>query len=325
MTGVDLREHPAVAAWRRLRPGTPGPDGIELLAVRSHSTVYRLSGVGHAGTAVIAKRSPAADAAVERAVYAEVLPQVPVSSPRFYGLTADGDGCGWLFLEDVGEVRFSPLSQAHRVLAAQWLGRLHADAAGLDVAILLPDRGPAHYLDHLRAGRDTIRRHQHHPAVMPADREVLESVAAQCDALEQGWTEIERFCATVPATVVHGDFRSKNIRVRPAASGAALFPLDWETAGWGVPAADLAAPRGRTNAELVDLGTYAAFARESRPGLDAAELGRLVTVGGMFRRLAAIGWASRSLLHPWPQKALASMRVYEEDLRHLRRDWADGS
>lgn len=324
MTSADLREHPAVAAWRRLRPGTPDPDDVELLAVRSHSTVYRLGGVGRDGAAVIAKRSPAADAAVERTVYAEVLAHVPVSSPRFYGLAPDGDGGGWLFLEDVGEVRFSPRSPAHRVLAAQWLGRLHTTAARPDVATLLPDRGPAHYLDHLCTGRETIRLHLDHPAVTPEDREVLESVAEQCDALAQGWAEIERFCATVPATLVHGDFRSKNIRVRALASGPALFPLDWETAGWGVPAADLAAPRGRTPAELVDLVTYAAVARESWPALDAAALGRLVTVGGLFRRLAAIGWASRGLLHPWPQKSLASMRVYEEDLRRLRRGWAVG-
>ena len=221
-------------------------------------------------------------------------------------------------------MRFSPRSPAHRVLAAQWLGRLHTTAARLDVATLLPDRGPAHYLDHLCTGRETIRRHLYHPAVTPEDREVLESVADQCDALALAWAEIERFCATVPVTVVHGDFRSKNIRVRALASGPALFPLDWETAGWGVPAADLAVPRGMTSAELVDLGTYADVARDALPGLDAAALGRLVTVGGVFRRLAAIGWASRGLLHPWPQKALASMRVYEEDLRHLRRDWAVG-
>lgn len=324
MTSAHLLEHPAVSAWRRLRPGGVVPDDVEVLAAHVHSAVYRLTGVGRNGTAVIAKRSPVEKAAVERKVYEEVLPHVPVCSPRFYGTATDGGDRAWLFLEDVGEVRFSPLSQAHRVLAAQWLGRLHATAAGLDVATLLPDRGPAHYLDHLRAGRDAIRGRLHHPAVTPEGREVLTEVAAQCDALEAGWADIARFCAEVPATVVHGDFRSKNIRVRALDAGAAVFPLDWETAGWGVPAPDLAASRGPASAEQVDLGTYVAVARDAWPGLDARTVGELVSVGGVFRRLVAISWETRALSTPWPQKAVASMASYRDDLRHLGRGRAVG-
>lgn len=325
MTSVDLRQHPAVAAWRRLLPGGPVPDDVEVLAAHVHSAVYRLTGVGRHGTAVVAKRSPVSHAAVEQQVYAEVLPHVPVTSPHFYGLTADGDGCAWIFLEDVGDVRFSPLSRDHRVLAAQWLGRLHAAGAGLDVAALLPDRGPAYYLDHLRTGRDTIRRELQHPAVTAEGRQVLAEVAAQCDALEAGWADIARFCAEVPATVVHGDFRSKNVRVRALDQGSAVFPLDWETAGWGVPAPDLASSRGPTSAEQVDLGTYAAVARAAWPGLDAPTLGELVVVGVAFRRLVAISWESGALATPWPEKAVASMAAYRDDLRHLRRGWAVGA
>jgi hypothetical protein len=264
-------------------------------------------------------------ALIERAVYEEILPDVPVTSPRFYGQATDGDEFGWLFMEDVGEERFSAASPAHRTLAAQWLGRLHSSAAPLDAAARLPDRGPAHYLDHLHVGCEAISGNLHNPGLSPEDREILGAVVAQCDALELRWAEIERFCADIPATLVHGDFRSKNIRMRALDSGMALFPIDWETAGWGVPAADLAAPRGQTPAALVDLGTYASIAREHWPGLDEGTLQGLVTVGGVFRRLAAISWESLGLAHRWPQKAVASMRIYQDDLRHLCRDWAPGA
>ena len=322
MMTSDLSEHPAIVAWRGLRPERMVPNSVEMLGARPHSTIYRLTGVGRDGTAVIAKRSPAPDAMIERAVYEEVLPDVPVSSPHFYGMASDGDTCGWLFMEDVGDTRFSPASSTHRTLAAQWLGRLHSAAARLDAAGRLPDRGPAHYLGHLRAGRETIDRNRHNPALSPEDRDILKAVSAQCDALELGWEEIDRFCADLPATLVHGDFRSKNVRVRRLGSEMALFPIDWETAGWGVPAPDLVAPRGMTQGAHVELGTYASIAREYWPRLDAATLEELVIVGGVFRRLAAISWASLSLAYPAPQKAVASMRVYQGDLRHLCRHWA---
>jgi hypothetical protein len=317
VTSADPLAHPAVAAWRRL--GGAVPDDVQALVTHVRSAVYRLTGArGDAGS-VIAKRSPLAHATVEQTVYAQVLPHVPVSSPRFYGLAPDADGSAWLFLEDVGDERFTPQSQPHRVLAARWLGRLHATAAGLEVSDRLPDHGPAHHLDHLRAGRDAIRRRLQHPATTSAERDVLTEVAAQCDALEAGWGDIARVCAEMPPTVVHGDFRAKNIRVRALGGGPAVFPLDWETAGWGVPATDLGPSRGPASAVQVDLRTYAAVTRDWWPGLDAETLVEIVGVGAVFRRLVAISWESRALATPWPQKAVASMAVYRDDLRRLAR------
>lgn len=293
------------------------PDDVVALVTHVRSAVYRLSGVRGVAGPVIAKRSPLAHATIERTVYVEVLPHVPVSSPRFHGLVPDDDGSAWLFLEDVGDERFSAQSQAHRALAGRWLGLLHATAAGLDVAGRLPHHGAGHYLDHLRTGRDAVRRRLHDPLLTSDESAVLTEIAAQCDALEARWPDIARLCAEAPATVVHGDFRAKNIRVRALDRGPAVFPLDWETAGWGVPAADLGPSRGPVSSVQVDLRGYIAVTRDWWPGLDEETLGEIVRIGAVFRRLVAISWESRALATPWPQKAVASMAVYRDDLRQL--------
>jgi len=315
----ELFAHPAVVAWRRLWPELV-PETVEELRERPTSAIYALTGLGPHGSAVIAKRSRAHKAMMERTIYQEVLPDLPVSVPRFYGMTAHGDGFGWVFTEDVGQEPFSPASPTHRTLAAQWLGQLHSAAARLDAASRLPDRGPAHYLDHLRQGRETIGRSLDNPAWSAEDRRVLRAVSAQCDALERAWGGIERFCAGVPRTLVHGDFRPKNVRLRVIGADTTLFAFDWEMAGWGVPAPDLAVARGVTLVEQVDLTTYASVARDYWPRLDAATLEELVVVGAMFRRLAAIGWESLSLSRESPQWAVANMRVYRDELRVLSPD-----
>ncbi len=318
---TDLLEHPAVVAWRELRPERVVPNSIEVLKTHPKSVIYRLAVVGRGGTAVIAKRCLAAGAAIERTIYEEILPHLPVASLHFYGMIdGENDGFGWLFLEDVGEERFSLSSEEHRTLAAQWLGRMHSTAARLASATRLaatarlPDRGPAHYLEHLRSGRDTIGRNLANPNLTADDLATLEAIVAQCDTLEQGWSQIERFCADLPSTLVHGDFRSKNVRVRRDESGQSLFPLDWETAGWGVPAADLAPARGLTPIPQVDLMTYEAIVREYWPGLDLPTLRQLVTLGRIFRRLAAINWESLGLAYEWLEKPMTSMKVYQAEL-----------
>jgi hypothetical protein len=306
-------------AWRRLWPELV-PESVEALRERPTSAIYALTGLGPHGSAVIAKRSRAPKAMIEQTIYEEVLPEMPVASPRFYGMAADAAGFGWLFTEDVGEEQFSPASPTQRTLAARWLGRLHSAAGHLDAAARLPDRGPAHYLDHLRHGRERIGRNLDNPALSVEDRLLLKAVSSQCDALERAWGGIERFCAGVPRTLVHGDFRAKNVRLRVVGADTTLVAFDWEMAGWGVPAADLAASRGVTPVEQVDLATYASIARDYWPRIDAAALEELVVVGAVFRRLAAIGWETLSLSREEPHWAVSRMRVYRDELRALVPD-----
>jgi hypothetical protein len=92
-TSSGLLAHPAVVAWRRLWPELV-PENVEELRARPTSAIYSLSGLGDHGSAVIAKHIPAAEAMIERTMYQEVLPDVRVSFPRFYSMTAQGDGFG---------------------------------------------------------------------------------------------------------------------------------------------------------------------------------------------------------------------------------------
>src|ERR671923_2768822 len=120
---TNLLAHPAVQAWSALQPLRLEPGSIHVLREGRKAGLYRLTGVGLAGSDVIAKRCAAETAVIERTIYEEVLPHVPVTAPHYYGFRMEGDGetC-WLFLEDVGSERYSESSEEHHALAARWLG-----------------------------------------------------------------------------------------------------------------------------------------------------------------------------------------------------------
>ncbi len=134
---------------------------------------------------------------------------------------------------------------------------------------------------------------------------------------------MEESCAAAPATLAHGDFRPKNVYVRDGADdGPRLLPIDWETAGWGVPAADLA-PQRHCYRPQVDLDAYCRVVRERWPGFDLKLAHRLMWVGLIFRRLAAIEWAALSLVYPRADvldDALGRIRVYHEELGRALTD-----
>src|SRR3989442_15732167 len=114
----------------------------------------------------------------------------PVTAPRYYGSSADGRDFVWFFLEDVGEERITKTAPAHLALAARWVGSVHTGAATTAAASDLPDGGPPRYLDHLRAGRHTIRVHIANPALTPPDVGLLERLVTDLDALERRWAGI---------------------------------------------------------------------------------------------------------------------------------------
>jgi hypothetical protein len=316
---VNPLEHPALRAWLELRAGGVEPEGVAIRTVRCKpkSTVYRLAGVGAGGSDVIAKRCPPATARIEHAVYVEVLPRLPLTALHCYGLVEEEDGpfC-WLFLEDAGEERYAPQSDDHRALAARWLGTLHTAAAHVGAAARLPDRGPGYYLEHLRSARETVRRNVTNPELATEDRELLARVRSSCDLLEARWGQVQRSCEDMPRTLVHGDAVAKNVRVRRSPAGLALLPLDWEMAGWGVPAPDLVQPTaGRHVPSLsADIEAYWLVVRESWPHLRVQDLRRWADLGRLFRLLAMTSWVSGRLAYPWVRKPVAELRLYHEQM-----------
>lgn len=310
VTQTNLLEHPAVKAWCELRSQRVEPEQVDTLKERGKSAVYRLVGMGLGGSAIIAKRCKCTIGVVERTIYEQILPQLPVTTLHYYGFveereaSAHGRYC-WLFLEDAGGEEFSWHVEEHRTLAAHWLGTLHTSATGVTAAALLPDRGPSHYLEHLGSARRNILQNLANPALTADDLAVLQTIVSLCNVLEDRWNEVRRFCDRMPRTLVHGDFVGKNVRVRTSHAGNTLFALDWETAGWGVAAADLAG---------VDTDLYWSAVRETWPHLELQDIRQLRHYGKIFRWLVATSWESLSLADEWVEKSMGRMRVYQAEM-----------
>lgn len=327
-----LLAHPAIQAWRSLGPDRPIPERIAPTKVKPYkrdTPVYRLEGVGPEGAAVIAKACVTADAVPERVVYERYLPRLHLATASYYGcVDRPDDGLTWLFLGELRGDEYSDLLPQHRELAARWLGALHTGAMTLGAELELPDAGPRRYLEHLRGARNFIRAHVDNPVLGPDDQAFLETLLVRFDELEEHWDRLVEVCAGFPPTLVHGDFSAKNVRVQLAGPDPGVVVFDWEDAGWGVPAADLAQmalPSSRIAASP-NLETYWTAVHEHWPGCERADVDRLATCGSVFRSLAALQWDSHHLVHEWAQWFIRSMRLYDAELAHAlqRLDWGRG-
>ncbi len=315
-----IEAHPALRAWDRLDRRRLKPVAVEVwreLPMNQPASIYRLLFRDGRTAAVFAKHSEGRFGAIERVCYEALLPHIRVSSPAFYGSLRDDDGSWWLFVEDAGREWYSLSNPVHRRLAGRWIGQLHREGASLPSARMLPPAGPERYLTHLRAGRERIERNFANPGLTADDRDVLKTSLALLDDVESRWPRIERSCEGPPATLVHGDFQPKNIRVLRETT---ILVLDWEMAGWGNPAVDLAPPCAADLTSHVDLEAYAAEIGSEWPGVDAAAIHRLSAIGLVLRRLAAMDWAGESLHFEQPN--VLSDPV--ESLRFLNRSLSRG-
>jgi hypothetical protein len=198
--------------------------------------------------------------------------------------------------------------------------------AALADEIPLPERGPAHYLGHLRATGALLARFTQDASLAHADRERLRSLYGLMERVEGSWQRICSPCASAPRTLVHGDFGRKNVRVRTSMSGAReLVALDWEMAGWGPPSADIphsprrAPPRTVRDGPArwrgaVPLDVYAAYSNGRWDGAALEELHRVARVGTVFRSIASVRWALEQLHAGGIEKAMTKLGWYAEDL-----------
>src|SRR5262245_41444177 len=148
---ADPAEHRAVKAWRQLSPEGFVPDRIEILKLKTKSAVYRLTGGGSEQNTLVAKRCPTATASLERLLYQEFLPRLPVPTLRCFGYLPEPEGSSaWIFMEDAGMSKYSPADADHRALAGRWLGALHSVTPPEALETALPERGTDHYRQLLR-------------------------------------------------------------------------------------------------------------------------------------------------------------------------------
>ena len=158
------------------------------------------------------------------------------------------------------------------------------------------------------------------------DAALLRNIAAHLDALESRWGEVEKICEVMPRTLVHGDFVTKNLRIRAAASPA-LLVFDWEFAGWGVPATDLAQFVDRVASP--DLSLYCSILNGEQAHLDLRDIQAVAACGNLLRMIDQISWATAGQEFVFPAqlvKTISLLRSYESSilgaLRAFERSWA---
>lgn len=311
----DPVKHPVARAWGAIAPARSSIERIDLLRQKRRGEVYRLS-VRGVPTGVIAKRGRREALQVEQTIYESVLPRLRAPALRYFGFVTEEEGdSGCLFIEDGGDERCS--LEQHSALAAQWLGELHGGAASLDLKSAVPERGPAHYLERLRAVRMRILENFYHPALDGDDRLTLQAIVTACDLVENRWGGVEAISAGLPRTLVHGDLADRNLRLLRGEAGPALVAFDWEWAGYGVPAADVyLLARG---ARRKDILRYRTTVSDHTRALDEEEIGLLSLLGNGFLLLTWIDWASLDLGYPRPERGMASLHVYGDPLE----TWAE--
>lgn len=190
-------------------------------------------GAGLSPAGAQAKPSFTLDPRREIAVYREVLSGGGLSTPRFHGAWLESGGGGaWLFLERVaGEVLTDIGEPEIWQGAAAWSARLDAAVASrpatADTSLLHRDAGwHRHWLDMAAT------------ALADEGREGASSLAEQLRI--NGDTVIERLEA-IPKTFVHGELYPSNVLIERDSGAARVAPVDWELAGTGPYALDLAA------------------------------------------------------------------------------------
>ena len=306
----ESKERRAVSAWKELAEGNAQPPIITRLYDRKKekpkkkSAVFRLHGVGVRGGNVIAKRCRHSTASVERKVYEEILPALPVPTLRFYGFNVDPDpNFAWLFIEDAGDQKFFPREATHRIAAAQWFAVMHTVARRLRATRELPERGTKHFFAHLENGRARIAENLSNPSLTNENRSELGKLLHHFDRLQSRWRSVEETCSQMPETLVHADCTMKNIRVRAEGDGLVFLPFDWEVAGWGVYAVDLL-----ENRMSVDI--YSSLIRKTWPTVDTDCVEMAVRMGRLFRCLAAISWCAESLPYALLEETMTNMQIY---------------
>lgn len=287
----------------------------------SKSLVFRLHGLPEVEAPVIAKQCAIQTARIEQTMYENVLPHLPFRSLRYYGFADDGtDDTAWIFLEDAGD---STTVEPYTRLFADWLGVCHRYGADL-ARQHLPARGTSQYLDHLRRGRDRINGFLAERESTERWRTVLESLVQHCNLLESSWGQIEAICRMLPLTLVHGDLERKHLRLINEDGNEHLIVLDWEIACWGTPVPDLERLSPKIGYD-VEKGVIRAYLQAAGwTGVSWEELERLAQTGVILRSLAAVDWASQSLILEFIDKPMWKLWSYDRKFSNLVPRVLDG-
>ena len=326
---ADLSAHPVVRAWTKLHGRQVTPRRLEILRPprkEEKSCTFRFCTEGRHGRSVVGKLCLKETAQVERLIYETILPGLPLTRLEYYGTVAsDEPDMDWVFVQDGGDVRYSRQDEEHRRLAAEWFATLHTAAANLSGLHQLPDRGPVLYLKHLRSGRDLLRAFRPDTVFTGEQRTLFDRAIRHLDHFETIWNELESSDQNMPRTLIHGDFAGRNARLRSNAGRLELVAFDWELAGRGTPAIDLATSRIYASPCCLDL--YLSGVCRTWPALTKEVIEEMARVGRIFRVIAAIDWIAltislqRSFKEPeWLIKPISELESYLRRIDDVLRE-----
>lgn len=282
-----VSDHPAAQAWLSFSGTGQVPAEVVPLRENKKVGVFRLAGCG-----VVAKRASLDATRVERLVYEDILPQLPVDSILYHGSLIE-DAVAWLFLEDVGDIKCSLGDRAHVALASHWIGEVHRATMDLVMPAALPDHSLDYYRGQVPLARARIAEALAAPEFAAHDRQVLAGVLDACDSVEACWPAIVDRSSAIPLVLVHGDIKPKNFHIREGR----LCVFDWEHAGRGLAPADL----GPLN--------LAAYRRGCASAWPVGEWHMLL--GVFLRYLQAMVWATEFLaIESW----ISRLDEYREEL-----------
>lgn len=198
---------------------------------RAEIVCKRLDRAGLDAAAQLAKPLFLHAAGREVEVYERLLPRGPAGPPRFFGAEVD-EGRTLLFIE---RIEGRPLAEVgERELweaAAGWLGRFHA-------AFQNAHADPA-------AGAPLVEHDaDFHRFWLVRARSFAPSgsgVGSTLDWLDARHEQVVDALSTMGRTLLHGEFYAANVLVADGGGSTRVAPVDWELAGPGPGALDLAA------------------------------------------------------------------------------------
>ena len=313
-------EHPAAIAWMTCRPGEASPQAIEVLKTPSgrypnqKSRVYRLTGAFSCGSPIYAKLTRAESVRVERMVYEVILPRLEVSRIRCLGTLEAEDEKSWIFLEQALGALYEEENKRHRRLATKWLAKVHTETSSMDFSHELPAHSAARYWHCLPESLVRIEPNLDNPALTSREVKTLSRILELWAIIERKWPELEQACADMPVCLAHGDFVKKNVRIHQEQGGEAVYAMDWDISGWGVPAVDI---------ERMDLYTYEKSVRRHWPHLGLTGVRRMANIGVILRNLGLIHATSVGLVYDWVERTMNEMAIYETCLAEAvhREGW----
>ena len=239
--------------------------------------------------------------------YRQVLRPARLGTPAYYGALVDErKGRYWLFLERVRGLELRDIGELETwERAARWLGTFHrrfqhpASRAGIvNRSRLVPYDGAFFriWIDRAlqnaarrsgRTARDAVRR--------------IERIARRYDRV------VERL-ASLPATIIHGEFYACNVIVQPDAPIPRICPVDWELAAEGPGLIDLAALSAGAWSDEQKRRLIAAYqsalAGDDRPGLHVAkDVLESLEYCRLHLAVRMLGWSGDHTWTPPPQHA----------------------